>query len=416
MKTLQSSLQKVENNMFHEIYQDKTLLIKISGAEIASEDFVQTVQDIKQLIANKIKVILVFGGGSQIDLHWKKNGHQTPRPKKNGVGITSTKVLKDGVIPAYEDIQKKLKTAFHAISDKQFLDYTNLKCSIKDFDNLGYTGTPEKLKIDFSKSLTTIGFVGTTFDNQTLNVNADEIVALITSKYHSQINEIIFATKTGGVLNKQNKLVSILTQTSIQKILAGQHPNIVANDGMQKKLQEIDNLLTHVNKVVITSTKGIYQEINHLLGSGSLCINLDNAIIEPLTNGDIFDVAYDINVKSGHWINREKEEIEVLKKNHYVLFVDNSPLGGYSLSEKICPGTNLNGLSFECWWTSEKGNGIGEKLVKEAVLMAQKNSKTLFLYTPYDMTKYNKIANFKKKSGQQSKRGTPLWIFEPNPA
>lgn len=409
METIKNSLQTKEQTLFQKFYKNKTLLIKVSGTEIATPEFQQTTRDIKALIADQIKVLLIFGGGNQIDSHWEKNGNKFPRPKHNGIAITSEKVFYEAVQPAYTEIIEKLKSAFCNTQNSQFIHPSELNAIFKDYNQWGYTGTPVAIDLDFDKALNVIGFVGGTKTGEVLNINADEIVTLLIQQYQQKINEVIFATQTGGVLNQQGEIVPLLTRENLEKILQGKHPQIQVTQGMQKKLEEIKSLLDLTPKIAITNTTGIYNEITQLYGSGTLCINLEQAQIQPLSSPELFQTAYKYNVASGDWKTRSPEEQMQLMENHFVLFVKNSPLGGFSLSNQKCPLTQKEALCLECWWSSDQGNGIGSKLLEIAIEKAKSLQQDLFLYTKNDLTKFNSA--FQKHLEYLSPMGNPLWTI-----
>ncbi|HLC66897.1 MAG TPA: hypothetical protein VJK52_04615, partial [Candidatus Nanoarchaeia archaeon] len=92
---------------FHKLYGGKKILVKAGGAELAPHLLPLLAEQIRGLTRNDIHVTLVFGGGPQISAQWNAK-HQEKRPMKNGVGITTTDVLRDGVQPAYEEVRGRL--------------------------------------------------------------------------------------------------------------------------------------------------------------------------------------------------------------------------------------------------------------------------------------------------------------------
>lgn len=405
-----NELRLQEKGFFNEVYKNQTILLKLSGAEIANQNFKTLVKDVKALIADQTKFILVFGGGNQIDNEWKSKGHLDDRPKKDGVAITTPEVMNDAVLSAYTAIQNILKKDFEHIDQVSFISPYDVKAQIKDYEKMGLTGEPTNIPIDFDKKLQVIGFVGATEKGEKLNINADEIVSKIVEENYDKIIEVIFVTTTGGVEDIDGNIVSTISDTKLPSIIAGEEEKIVAVGGMKKKLIEAKKILKHINKVAITNIDGIYDEITKVQGSGTLLFGLDNAELEPLQKGSIFDIEYQLNVESGNWCSRSPKDYEVCKKNHFTLNINKSPLGGFSLTEKpFLLDLTTTGLSFECWWSDTKQNGVGINLLEKAINMAKKANMPLSLYTKKDLSKYAEAFGLTKHGSIKSYSGATFW-------
>jgi len=407
-------LQQQEKDFFNELYKGKKILIKLSGAEIADPNFETVVKDIKALIADQIKIILVFGGGNQIDAEWQKKGHTEPRPKENGVGISSPEVMYDGVLPAHESVLAKLKKYFENVDQVSFLETDQIKGEIKDFEKSGFTGTPTEIPLQGDKKLQIVGFVGETEEGEKLNINADEVVTKIIEQQKKQIIEVIFATQTGGIQDTEKNIVPTISNKKIPCILENNHPEIEVDGGMLKKVKEAQKILEHVNKVAITNLKGIYDEITKLSGSGTLLLNLEKSKIVPLNNSEIFDLQYAEKIKSKEWLPRTKAKIDELKQNHFVLSINESPLGGFSLLEKEIEISDqkTDVLSFECWWADAKQNGIGLHLLKHAMQIAENQEKTFAMFTKLNFDIFADKLGLKKYPEIKSTSGAILWTTQ----
>src|SRR5436189_45204 len=90
---------------YDSLYKGKTLVVKVSGAEIASDDFVILAEDIRWLVHRGVRIILVYGGGAQIDEQYGRS-----RQKVDGVGVTDPSVMAEGVLPANAAIQQMIET------------------------------------------------------------------------------------------------------------------------------------------------------------------------------------------------------------------------------------------------------------------------------------------------------------------
>ena len=59
-------------NAYYDLYQEKTLLVKASGAELQPDKLPHLIDAIETLTEHGVYITLVFGGGKQIDHHWGK--------------------------------------------------------------------------------------------------------------------------------------------------------------------------------------------------------------------------------------------------------------------------------------------------------------------------------------------------------
>lgn len=375
-------LQHLEQFDYLEKYKGKTLLVKISGAEIASEDFQKTVEDIQTLIHNGVKIIFVFGGGNQIDKFWEEK-HKEPRPKGiDGVNITSQEVFDDAVFPAYIDLSHQLSEQFSEIP-WHFISPNQLQTVKKD--GAGLVGTPTMIDgIDINAPLNVVGFVGEA-GNEQVNVNADDVCLQIAKQCHSQIAEVMFITSSKGILNTNGNLVPFLSQTSLAEVIAGTHKKITVDGGMKKKVESVESMLPFVPKVVMIDNQGLAEEIENFEGSGTLICDINQGNFGSLQYRNIFDAVYEANsVKNGgNWKERSSEQLDALFQNHTVLTVNESHLGGFSLTPQSLEidGEKVSGLLLECFWSAKKGNGVGEKILTFAKEQAQKQGFPLFAFS-----------------------------------
>ena len=78
-------------SFYQSILQNSTLVVKVSGKICDNQQSIENViGDIKELLStiSKLKVVLVFGFGRQLD-HYMKNVHHIEPKKVNGRRITS---------------------------------------------------------------------------------------------------------------------------------------------------------------------------------------------------------------------------------------------------------------------------------------------------------------------------------------
>ncbi len=335
------------------IYHGRTLVLKVSGAEIGSADFPLLAEDIRCLVQKGVRIVLAFGGGNQISTQYGK-----PRQKIDGVGVTNDDVLQNGVLPAYHDIRAQLSTL---LPEGIFVEPEQMQCDLHPNAKFGLVGIPKNIVLP-DTDLSFVGFVGKA-GKQEVNVNADDIAMQLVTQYHDEVEELIFLTGTGGMLNGEGNIVSLLTTSRIDNILQGLDKDIIVDGGMRQKMQVVRRALDMIAKVVLTKTSKLREEIEQWMGSGTLAVNENTLSVSPLRYMEhpIFDHVVATYTEQGTFRPRTPEEIDEMKTQHRVLRAGNSPLGGFS----VIPRESWSELSTV--WAGSIGNGIGQMLLDAAV-------------------------------------------------
>jgi len=140
--------------------------------------------------------------------------------------------------------------------------------SCTDCKKFGFVANPKYINLDQSKALHIIGFMGEDKNKQYYNVNADEISLAICKQQN--IDEVIFITGTGGILDNSGNIISEISKASIKKIINNTYKNVSVAGGMQKKCMEILELLRFVSRIVMTSSEKLKQELFTTKGAGTL--------------------------------------------------------------------------------------------------------------------------------------------------
>lgn len=223
--------------------------------------------------------------------------------------------------------------------------------------------------------------------------------------------KLIFVDSEGSLLDDERKRVPAMTAEKLAEIMEEKNSHIQIKTEVKDKLKKIIALTAETNEAVLTAPNGVYQEITTLLGSGTLVYDSKKVKIQPLKkeHARIFDLAYNKYLKLDKWQERNPEEQTELKKNHYVFDTSKSILGGFSLLEKaLHTNPKIDALSFECWWSQIPQNGIGKKLLQEALKIAKAKNKPLFLYTHWELEKYPELG-IQKHENIRSKSDAILW-------
>jgi acetylglutamate kinase len=338
----------------------KTLVLKVSGAEINSTAFSTLVADITHLTSLGVNIVLCFGGGDQITKEYSKNA-TTPREKIDGVGVTTADVLNAGVIPAYRDMRQQLQSSFPS---PVFVEPSDVKCSMIEDSRFGLVGVPQEIALP-DAPLSIVGFTGMV-DEQLVNVNADDIARQLAQQYRDRIEELILLTGTGGVLDTQGKIVPAILGKKLDEILQQQSRTVSVTDGMLKKLQAVREALSIVGKVVITKTDSLEKELLQWMGDGTMIIDEAQCHSSPLLKKEerILDAVIEANVQKRAFRTRGPDELERLKDNHDLLRIKESPLGGFS----VLP--HKKWLELSAVWAGTIGNGIGRMVMDAAIKKA----------------------------------------------
>ena len=370
---------------FQRHYKDKTIIIKISWAEISQEEFESTIQAIKALITDKIKIILVFWWWNQITEHWKQSGHRNDRPKTdNWIWITSSVVLKDWVIPAYNGICEILKNHFANMLEgdrkQDAILHPSNSLLVHQLDpDLIFVWKPIQVALDLTKSSNITWFVWKDKNGQEYNVNADDIVEKILEENKWKIAEVIFVTWTRWILDNEKNIIDVLSEGDIDRMCKWEHKDVSINWWMHKKTQVIQRLLKLIDKVALTDATWLYKEITRLEGSWTLCCNLEKSNIDKIKDPRIFEEVYNYYSNIWAWRKMSKEEIKKQIENHYVLNVENSRLWWYSLFEDSLLWNRV--LYLENLWAWKFSDEIWLKILEHAKKQAKDKRATLLVHS-----------------------------------
>lgn len=334
------------------LYKGKTLLIKASGRELMPDRLTHLCDAIRTLTSNGVYITLIFGGQTQIDQHWAKD-HPEPRPKKDGIGITTPQVLADGVIPAFAQIREELAAALPDCV--QIVAPESLVCT--QVEDRGLVGAPNALNgIDDIRNKA-FGFMGQSSDGQAFNVNGDDTTNFLVQQFAHTVDEVIMLTDTRGVVDDE-AVVPIILSSDIRE--DGSHATIDITGGMLKKMQSVRAMLQRVSKVAMTTSAKLLEEIEDWKGSGTLCVNVNAIECSPMQQHEraIVEAVFADFIEKGTFRRpKTTEELEAQLSAHNVLRVGNSPLGGFSLMDRGDRFTELCKL-----WSGYTGNGLGQQL------------------------------------------------------
>lgn len=240
-QTIRKTLQ------YTSIFRGATFIIKVSGSIIEKSVFKSLIQDIAILYANGIRIVIVHGGGGQIDKELKKKN--IPIEKVNGLRVTSKRAL--AVVASVSD--RINKTIVDELKNDGASAVGNLQECIRGtrFSPTNFTGMlhhveKRQLNENLKNAIVVLSPLGLDRNCNLININADHI-ALDIAK-HLKAEKLIFMSNVDGVYDKKGNVIPFITsKTARQLINSG-----VISGGMIPKMESCIYAIKHnVNSVVI---------------------------------------------------------------------------------------------------------------------------------------------------------------------
>ena len=224
------------------------VVLKIGGELLEDRTALSTVAKAVVRAARKASVIVVHGGGKEIDAALASAG--IPKHQVDGLRITDDRTLESVVPVLAGSINTRFVAAINGAGG-QAVGLTGVDAGIGlvrrakphratngEFVDLGLVGEPVAgidaplltvlLKHEFTP---VIACLGRTRDGQVLNVNADTLASSIATRVNA--SRLIFAGGTAGVLDSANQTIPQLTGGGIDDLVASG----TATAGMVAKLR-----------------------------------------------------------------------------------------------------------------------------------------------------------------------------------
>ena len=198
-------------------YQNKIIVIKYGGYALTKNNLMKSFsKNIALLNKVGIKIIVVHGGGPQIEAELKKR--KIKDSEYQGLRVTTDSILKIVKNILAKKLNKSISrelNKFGRISRRvDGISLKVLEAKIALNGNIGYVGEPTKLdkktihEIIKSKKVPVIAPIGYTKNGTCLNINADTAAAFIAETLKAE--RLLLLTDVEGVLNNNKKLISEL--------------------------------------------------------------------------------------------------------------------------------------------------------------------------------------------------------------
>lgn len=259
-------------------FHGKTFVIKYGGSTMTDFELKrETIKDFVLLSLVGIKLILVHGGGPEINLMSKRLN--LPVKFVDGLRVTDAETMEIVEMVLVGKVQKDIVNLINVSGAKAIgLSGKDGKLfsakPIKKMKKLGFIGEVKSIDTSILLTLLEKGFipvvssVGADQKGQNYNINADNVASSIAAKLKA--SKLILMTDTPGILkNAKDKksLISKLTINETKKlikskiIVGGMLPKVAAainalNQGVES-VQIIDGNLKHSILLEILTDRGI---------------------------------------------------------------------------------------------------------------------------------------------------------------
>ncbi|RNC81787.1 MAG: acetylglutamate kinase [Phycisphaera sp.] len=239
------------------------MVIKLSGRVL---DQPTTASSLWSVIASASKnrpIVLMHGGGKQVDALLHRLGEQTTRV--DGIRVTpdSQIDLVSGVLAGQVSLRLvgALKAAGAAAVGLSLGDAGMLECRQADPD-LGRVGMLQQTNAELlgtllaAEYLPVVNSIGLDKNGGPLNVNADDAAVAIAVSLGA--SELLYISDVPGLLDEANDVIATVNHDQVETLVHGG----VAKDGMAAKLRSASDALGGgVDLVRLTDTDGAIKRL-----------------------------------------------------------------------------------------------------------------------------------------------------------
>lgn len=222
-------------------------VLKLGGELIENEQRLKTLGRAIKTAATKARLVIVHGGGREIDAALAQVG--IPKRQVDGLRVTDADTLNIVVSVLAGSINTKFVAAINAAGGKA-VGLTGADAGVAPVEkaaphkatsgetvDLGMVGTPLNAKApDVIETLCRAGYVpviacvGAAKNGKLYNVNADTLAGSLAARLKAK--RLVIAGATPGVLDKKNQTILRLDKERIEKLVKSG----TANAGMVAKL------------------------------------------------------------------------------------------------------------------------------------------------------------------------------------
>lgn len=216
--------------------------------------------------------VVLHGAGPQLDTALSDAGIETE--KRDGLRVTSESVMSVARPLMYRENLRLVDALEGRGIRARSIQHGVFQCKYLDQQSYGLVGEVEHVELDAVESAVRSGAVpvltclGESPSGQVLNINAD--IATRELVWRLRPHKVIFLSPTGGLLDRQGRIISAVDLTNDYEALM-QQPWV--HSGMRLKLQQINEMLQKLpddTSVSITSAAHLTRELFTYRGAGTL--------------------------------------------------------------------------------------------------------------------------------------------------
>ena len=238
-------------------YYNKVVVIKYGGNAMINEELKQDVMnDIVLLSLIGVKVVLVHGGGPEINDMLKKIGKKSEF--KNGLRVTDRDTIEAVLMVLAGKVNKSLVNLIECTGGKAVglcgLDGHMIEAEVLD-ESLGYVGKITKVNVEPITDLLDKGYipvvstVGCDSDGNIYNINADTAAAQIAGEMKAE--SLISMTDICGILLDKDDLSTLVTNINTEKAKELMESGVIQGGMIPKVECCLDAIRLGVNRVFI---------------------------------------------------------------------------------------------------------------------------------------------------------------------
>lgn len=238
-------------------YYNKVVVIKYGGNAMINEELKQDVMnDIVLLSLIGVKVVLVHGGGPEINDMLKKIGKKSEF--KNGLRVTDRDTIEAVLMVLAGKVNKSLVNLIECTGGKAVglcgLDGHMIEAEVLD-ESLGYVGKITKVNVEPITDLLDKGYipvvstVGCDSDGNIYNINADTAAAQIAGEMKAE--SLISMTDICGILLDKDDPSTLVTNINMEKARELMERGVIQGGMIPKVECCLDAIRLGVNRVFI---------------------------------------------------------------------------------------------------------------------------------------------------------------------
>ena len=260
-------------------YRGKTVVVKYGGNAMINEQLKQQVmEDIVLLWLIGVKVVLVHGGGPEINDMMNRLGKKAEFV--NGLRVTDRETVDIVQMVLAGKVNKTLVNLLEMKGGNAVglsgMDGRLIQCSMKD-ERLGYVGKIEKIHIDPVTDLLEKGYipvistVGCDKQGNTYNINGDTAAAHIAGALNAE--RLIMMTDIAGLLKDKDDPSTLIPAVTVSEAKQLQAEGVISGGMIPKVECCIDAIDAGVKHVVIMDGRVPHSILMELLtdeGAGTM--------------------------------------------------------------------------------------------------------------------------------------------------